>query len=465
MGSLSDIVQRLATRAVAASGDRRIDALLGGAALIPPAALGYFFPSAATLATANEDAIFYGPLWAIDARQQAIFRTQMAKWMAVALIRPVEVKSLDKANMAVYGITNGNSHVSTINGSPITMSFRPDEGPNHTGGFEMGTILHEIGHAFGLKHPFEGNPQLSGDENGFRYTVMAYDSWHDTAHNFVEPSSPQLYDILAIQRLYGKNTTYRAGDDVYQWSDGEAVFQCLWDGAGNDTIDATNQSSPVAIHLQAGSFSAIGSKISTEKFVKDPKGNVTRTITTTVNGVTTVKTIRGNLIETFHRDNLSIAYGCQIENALGSNLADQLVGNNADNLLIGNAGDDKLTGLSGNDTLQGGLGADRLVGGTGNDCFLYTRAGHSGIDSRRDRIIDFNSGSDCLDLRRIDADTTASGQQRFHFVAGASFSAAGQLSYNRSSGILAGELDGNGVADFQIELTTRPALLATDLLL
>lgn len=465
MGSLADLVQRLDARPVAATGDPRIDALLGGEALTPPAKLAYFFPAAATLAMADEDADFDGPLWAIDARQQADFRAQMAKWMAVALIGPVQAKSLETANMAVYGITKGNSHVTSINGSPVTMAFLKDEGPNQTGGFEMGTILHEIGHAFGLKHPHEGKVQLHGEENGFRYTVMAYDSWYDRAHHFVEPSTPQLYDILAVQHLYGRNTAYRAGNDVYQWSDGAVVFQCLWDGGGNDTIDATNQSSPVVIHLQPGSFSTIGAQISTKQFVEDPKGNATQTITTMVDGVTTVKTIRGNFIETFHRDNLSIAYGCLIENALGSNLADQLVGNNADNRLSGNAGNDRLTGLGGNDTMEGGLGADRLVGGAGRDRFVYSRAGHSGIDSRRDRIIDFSSGSDSLDLRRIDADTRTPGQQSFHFVAEAAFSAAGQLAYDRSSGILAGELDGNGRADFEIELSSRPPLLATDLLL
>ncbi len=463
MGSLSELVQPLATRAATASGDRRIDAFLGEVALTPPAPLSYFFPTAAILATAVEDAIFDGPLWAIENSQQAIFRAQMAKWMAVCLIRPQEVQAIDQANMAVYGITKGNSHVTNINGSPAQMAFLKDEGPNQTGGFEMGTILHEIGHAFGLKHPFEGNLRLSGEENSFRYTVMAYDSWYDKNHHFVEPSTPQLYDVLAIQHLYGRNTAYRSGNDVYKWSDGAVVFQCLWDGGGNDTIDATNQSSPVVITLQPGSFSTIGAAISTEKFVEDPKGNSVQTITTSVNGVTTVKTIRGKFMETSRRDNLSIAYGCMIENALGSNLADKLVGNSADNWLSGNAGDDQLNGLGGNDTMEGGFGADRSVGGAGRDLFVYSRAGQSGMDSRRDRIIDFVSGVDRLDLRRIDANTRKSGQQRFRFVAGAPLAAAGQLAYDRSTGILAGELDGKGRADFHIELTSKPALLASDL--
>ncbi len=465
MGSLSDLVQPLATRAATASGDRRIDALVGGSALNPPAPLGYFFPSAAILAKATEDASLDGPLWAMNKGQQAIFRAQMAKWMAVCPIRPQEVLAIHQANMAVYGISKGNSHVTTINGSPVQMAFLKDEGPNQSGGFEMGTILHEIGHALGLKHPFEGSPQLFGAENGFRYTVMAYDSWYDKNHQFVEPSTPQLYDVLALQYLYGRNTAYKSGNDVYRWSNGAVVFQCLWDGGGNDTIDATNQSSPVVINLEPGSFSAIGAAISTEKFVEDPKGHSTQTQTATVNGVTTVIKRTGNFINTFYRDNLSIAYGCQIENALGSNLGDKLVGNNADNVLIGNAGEDQLSGIGGNDTMEGGLGVDRLTGGAGRDLFVYSKAGHSGVDSRRDRITDFVSGVDRLDLRRIDADTRKTGQQRFRFVAGSPLAAAGQLTYNRSSGILAGELDGKGRADFQIELTSRPALLATDLLL
>ena len=95
--------------------------------------------------------------------------------------------------------------------------------------------------------------------------------------------------------------------------------------------------------------------------------------------------------------------------------------------------------------------------------FVYSRAGHSGTDSRRDRIIDFVSGVDRLDLRGIDADTRKPGHQRFRFVAGAPLATAGQLTYDRSSGILAGERDGKGRADFQIALTSRPALLVSDL--
>lgn len=68
-----------------------------------------------------------------------------------------------------------------------------------TQGYE--TLLHELGHALGLKHPFRegvaGEIVLPGNENNTSNTLMSYDSlggWHSTY-------SP--YDIAAFNWLYG----------------------------------------------------------------------------------------------------------------------------------------------------------------------------------------------------------------------------------------------------------------------
>ncbi len=382
--SLVDSVTRLATRSSTYSGNPSIDALLQSRTLKAPASIRYFFPDSSLLSAAT-DALNRGA-WALDSLQQDQFRQVIAEWSAVALVDPQQVPSLDQASMSVFGISQGNSNVQSINGSPLTMEFIPDGGPFQTGGFERGTIIHEMGHALGLKHPFEGRNLLSGEENGFRYTMMAYDSWYDELGQFVEPTTPQLYDIRAIQYLYGANTTYRSGNDDYQWGSGDIVFRSLWDGGGQDTINAANQAQFVQINLNPGSFSVIGRAIFQETFVEDPDGNVTQTTTTTVNGVKTEVIVRGNYIERSHRDNLSIAYGAVIENAIGSAFSDRLQGNAANNRLSGLAGNDILDGGAGNDILSGGSGADLYLFGQGSGHDTVYNADEDSIGTKADTI-------------------------------------------------------------------------------
>jgi len=81
-----------------------------------------------------------------------------------------------------------------------------------------------------------------------------------------------------------------------------------------------------------------------------------------------------------------------------------------------------------------------------------------------DVITDFQLGLDKIDLSLIDANTTANNDQSFTFIASAAFTGvAGQLTY--ISGLLSGDVNGDGIADFQISLTNNPALSASDLVL
>jgi len=375
MISLSLSVQRLPTRSPKPAGRPSIDALLAESVLVAPAAIRFFFPKASLLATAS-DLQGLGPLWALNASQQKEFWLAMAEWTAVAAVRPWQVESLDQASLAVAGVSKGNSHVRTIGGSPVLMNFIPDGGAFQSGGFEQGTILHEIGHAFGLKHPFEGNPILTGVEDGAHYTIMSYDSWSDGQGRLIGPATPQLYDIQAVQYLYGANQSHRAGNDVYRWNPNAIIFRCLWDAGGSDTIDASNQPQSVRIDLAPGSFSRIGREIVQSVFVADPKGSSTRTTTTTVNGVTTQVVERGTYVDKRRRDNLSIAFGAVIENAIGTAFADELRGNGAANVLDGRGGDDRLAGGLGNDWYV--FDADTRLG---RDVLQETAVASGGIDT------------------------------------------------------------------------------------
>ena len=91
---------------------------------------------------------------------------------------------------------------------------------------------------------------------------------------------------------------------------------------------------------------------------------------------------------------ITVNFGTEIENLIGSVRADFLVGNRLDNVikgdggndriygqhgddsLLGGAGDDELSGWMGNDVLNGGAGNDRLRGGDGSDTLI----GGDGLD-------------------------------------------------------------------------------------
>ena len=171
-----------------------------------------------------------------------------------------------------------------------------------------------------------------------------------------------------------------------------------------------------------------------------------------------------------------------IENATGTNFADTVIGSGRNNILRGESGNDVLDGVGGNDRLFGGKGGDDLFGGSGRDTlnggtgydFLEGNAGadffdfnartESVVGARRDVITDFSRAEgDRIDLRGIDANYNAGGNQVFDFIGRAAFSGdAGELRY--SGHIISADMDGDRVADFQLDVNlTR--YVASDFLL
>jgi len=120
----------------------------------------------------------------------------------------------------------------------------------------------------------------------------------------------------------------------------------------------------------------------------------------------------------------------------------------------GGSADDTLTTGGGNDLLYGGVGADQLTGGAGADTFRYQATSES-TASAYDTILDFTSGTDKIDLSRIDANLNLDGDQAFAFIGSNAFTAAGQLRAFNVSGNLwqvEGDVDGDGNADLVIQL-------------
>jgi Ca2+-binding RTX toxin-like protein len=158
------------------------------------------------------------------------------------------------------------------------------------------------------------------------------------------------------------------------------------------------------------------------------------------------------------------------------NAADNLVsGGGAGDILVGAAGHDELVGQSGDDVLLGddgdlilgGPGVDIMAGGAGNDQFRF--GGYeTGVGSSADRITDFASGSDILDLSRIDADFWTPGNQAFAFIGSAAFSGvAGELRHG-FDGVdtrIQADTDGDGLLDFEIVLSGAVIPVAADFML
>lgn len=145
---------------------------------------------------------------------------------------------------------------------------------------------------------------------------------------------------------------------------------------------------------------------------------------------------------------------------------DVLHGYGGDDFIYGNAKHDMLYGDDGRDTLIGGLGQDVMYGGKGADTFRFTSLEDSkpgyGI---RDAIGDFNrSEGDRIDLSRLDANSTKSGQQHFspsQFLGNAAFhKIAGEWRYENN--VLEADVNGDGKADFQILIIGPKTLWASD---
>lgn len=153
-------------------------------------------------------------------------------------------------------------------------------------------------------------------------------------------------------------------------------------------------------------------------------------------------------------------------NLTGNELNNQIVGNAGANWLSGGEGMDYLMGMDGADILDGGAGQDYLLGGAGADIFRFTLASHTAF-GLADKIGDFETGADKIDLSAIDANTNTLEDDAFTFIGDAAFSnKAGEIRAQQIGGTfyLYADLNGDGIADMQIVVTT-PTLTADDFIL
>lgn len=239
-------------------------------------------------------------------------------------------------------------------------------------------LLHETGHALGLEHPNsvegEADPHLTGEELSIKYTIMvqsddlsdgtiqfAHPDMHydGTDNNYQYVHSLGLYDIAALQKIYVENTatrnenmdgdanttgtTYGIGKGFADDADTPFIYT-IWDGGGDtDTIDASGYEDGVQIDLREGHFSSIGKN-------GNPDGS-------------RVRWDEDGPTSDYDAGNVAIAYGTEIENAIGTSHDDSFIGNNLNNSFTGGAGADELHGGAGYDRAD--YSTDAANGGSG----------------------------------------------------------------------------------------------------
>ncbi|MFN3521967.1 MAG: reprolysin-like metallopeptidase [Phenylobacterium sp.] len=296
---------------------------------------------------------------------------------------------------------------SIYQGAPGDVILSAAEGGDDIGSFDLGSagwalLLHEIGHALGLKHPHDdggtGYPTFSDvgleDLDHDWFSIMSYEDDYSEDLLHFNPATPMLVDVLALQYLYGPNMSANLGDTTYSIR-AVGVYGTIWDAGGIDTLSAATSGYGWEIVLPDRAFSTL---------IPSPVGSAVPLVEAGLDSPGTLYWLLGDLENVTGSALGDDILGNQAANRLlgggggdtisGAAGADTIVGANGSNYLRGDEGDDSLTGGVGFDDINGNMGADTASGGEGGDWVVGGRDGDDLHGDNGNDIVYGNMGAD-----------------------------------------------------------------------
>lgn len=438
-----------------------------------------------------------------DAAEQALARTALAEWGNASGLIFIEVApgkgdinfqkldfsgtGYDGAGGIAYRPFGGWDFFSYPSFS-TDLDASGDVFMNSDVAVSYGTLLHEIGHALGLKHPTEAWTQFAASPPVV-HAVWASDDPALTIMSQLPGGTGHLTstDIAAIQWIYGTNA--QDGSQVASWSWIAATQTLTQNGfATADRIRGVSVADVIngnggndALFGLAGADKLYGG-LGNDQLFGGPAGD------SLYGGVgddsyfidaldRVVEAVNGGIDAVFAGQSVKLAanveqltlFGGSPLTGTGNASDNQLYGSGAGCTLLGLGGNDYLVGGAGADILRGGAGADLIYGGLGADRFQFTAVADFSTGFA-DQIGDFShADNDRIDLATIDPNGVAAGNQAFSFIGTAAFSTASlyQVRYDVQGGdvMVKIDTDNNQIADVSLLVYGVAALVAGDFML
>ncbi|WP_112873035.1 M10 family metallopeptidase [Paracoccus endophyticus] len=434
------------TVAVAASGNQGIDGLLIGSRWAD-GYITYSFPNATSdYGAGYPEALSNFGMVNADQQRAAHFALNEATYTQPGAARGFAVEAF--TNLAIdWSVTDsaGTIRMANTSNPGTAYAYYPNNGSTGgdaffggsgrtpvMGNYHWHTILHELGHSLGLKHGQEGSGfgAMPSYLDAMEYTVMTYRSYVGapltgyTNEQFGYAQTYMMYDIAALQHMYGADFNSNAGATTYKWNpdsgdtliNGSAaitpganrIFMTIWDGGGIDTYDLSSYTTGVTVNLAPGSSSLLSS--TQRAFLGGgnyASGNVynallykgdTRSLIENATGGSGSDTLYGNAagnVMTGNAGNDYIWTSTGADSLYGGDGNDTLYGAEDNDYNLGGDGDDYIWSYTGNDWLYGQGGVDSLYGGDGNDYL-------NGSDATQvDAVLDGGTGSDTLSVSSL----------------------------------------------------------------